>query len=258
MLLPRVLTAIVGIPLMLFLIHWGGLSFALFTTAIAALALYEYGVLLLLGGKPAQRLTAALCGSSLALCQALQGPLGLILAGSAAVIVLREMAARDSSLERAALTLFGAVFIGWMPAHLALIRDIRPFGERLTFMVFVSIWVCDTSAYFVGRAMGKHKLAPILSPKKTWEGFVAGFIGSTAVVFAFRAATPAMMTLPRAIATALAIGLLGQVSDIAESMVKRAVGAKDSGAILPGHGGVMDRFDSFILAAPAVYYCLTF
>ena len=72
MLLPRVLTAIVGIPLMLFLIHWGGLSFALFTTAIAALALYEYGVLLLLGGKPAQRLTAALCGSSLALCQALQ------------------------------------------------------------------------------------------------------------------------------------------------------------------------------------------
>ena len=257
MLLPRVLTAVVGIPLLLFLIHWGGLSFALFTAAIAALALYEYGVILLLGGKPSQRAPGLLCGAALALCQALQGPLGLCLAAVTGLIVLLEMLAKESSLERAALTLFGAVFLGWMPAHLALIRDIRPFGEKLTFMLFVSVWVCDTSAYFCGRAFGRHKLAPVLSPKKTWEGFFAGFLGSVAVVLIFRAVTPAMMSLPRALLVAAVIGVVGQVSDIAESMIKRAVGAKDSGALLPGHGGVMDRFDSYILAAPAVFYCLT-
>jgi phosphatidate cytidylyltransferase len=257
MLLPRVLTAFVGIPLLLFLIHWGGLSFALFTAAIAALAIYEYGVILLLGGKPSQRVPGLLCGAALALCQALRGPLGLCLAAATGAIVLLEMLAKESSLERAALTLFGAVFLGWMPAHLALIRDLRPYGEKLTFMLFVSVWVCDTSAYFCGRAFGRHTLAPVLSPKKTWEGFFAGFLGSAAVVLLFRAATPAMMTFSRALLVAAVIGVVGQVSDIAESMIKRAVGAKDSGALLPGHGGVMDRFDSYILAAPAVFYCLT-
>lgn len=257
MLLPRVLTAIVGIPLLLFLIHWGGLSFALLTAAIAALCLYEYGVILLLGGKPISRLLAVLAGAALALCQALGGPLGLVLAAAVGVIVLRELFGRDHSLDRMALTLFGALFLGWMPAHLALIRDFRPFGEKLTYMLFVSVWVCDTSAYFAGRFLGKHKLAPVVSPKKTWEGFVAGLLGSTLVIALFRAATPGLMTVRQAVLAAAAIGVIGQVSDLAESLVKRAVGAKDSGSLLPGHGGVMDRFDSYILAAPALYYGLT-
>lgn len=124
-------------------------------------------------------------------------------------------------------------------------------------MLFVSVWVCDTTAYFVGRTTGKHKLAPVVSPKKTWEGFVAGFVGATVVVLATRASAPDMFSAPRAASVALCIGIFGQLSDLAESLVKRAVGAKDSGGLLPGHGGIMDRFDSYILAAPAVYYCLT-
>ena len=258
MLLPRVLTAVVGVPLLLFLIHWGGLSFDVFVAALAALCLYEYGVIVTLGGKGVHRLLTAACGAGLALCQALGGPLEPALAAVVAFVLLRELFAAQHDLERAALTLFGAIVLGWMPAHLASLRDLRPYGEKLTFMLFVSVWVCDTVAYFAGRTAGRRKLAPVVSPKKTWEGFVAGFAGAAAVIAAFRLATPGLMSWPRAVAAIVAVGLVGQLSDLCESMIKRAVGAKDSGALLPGHGGVMDRFDSYILAAPALYYCLRF
>jgi phosphatidate cytidylyltransferase len=258
MLLPRVLTAIVGIPLLLFVIHSGGLTFQLFVAGVAALALYEYGVILEIGRRPVQRVVALVFGSLLALCQALGGPVAPAAALLVIVVMLREMASPEHSLDRVALTLFGAVLLGWMPAHLALIRDIRPHGERLTFMFFVSVWVMDTAAYAVGKSFGSRRLAPVLSPKKTWEGFAAGFAAAVLTVLAFRASAPEMLSMPRALALGGVIGAGGQVSDIAESMIKRAVGVKDSGALLPGHGGVMDRFDSFLLSAPVVFYCLVF
>ena len=256
MLLPRVLTALVGIPLLLFLIHWGGLTFSFFVAAVSALALYEYGVILQLGDKPCQRLGAVICGSALALCAALAGPLGLVASAAVAWVMLGEMFGREHSLDRAALTLFGALFLGWMPAHLALIRELRPDGERFTFMLVLSVWAMDTAAYAAGTVWGRHKLAEGLSPKKTWEGAAAGFAAALAVVLIFRGLYPAVLSLTGALLLGALVGIAGQISDLAESLVKRAVGAKDSGALLPGHGGVMDRFDSFILAAPAVYYFL--
>jgi phosphatidate cytidylyltransferase len=154
--------------------------------------------------------------------------------------------------------LLGAVLLGWMPAYLGRIRDLRPDGERLTLMLFVAIWAMDTAAYAVGKTWGRRALAPVLSPKKTREGFAAGLVAALATVFIFRALKPESLSLQHAIAAGLAIAVFGQLSDLAESMIKRSVGAKDSGAVLPGHGGVMDRFDSFLLSAPAVYYCLLF
>lgn len=257
MLLPRVLTALVGIPALLFLIHSGGVAFALFVAGVAALSTYEYGLILMIGRRPVQRVVVVLAGLALALALALGANVSLVAAATVAAVILREMASREHSLDRVALTLFGAFFVGWMPAHLALIRDIRPSGEVFTFMLFVAIWVMDTAAYAVGKTLGRSKLAPELSPKKTWEGFAAGFAAAIGVVLAFRAFNPGLLTAGRALAVGLVIGVGGQVSDLAESLVKRAVGVKDSGALLPGHGGVMDRFDSFILAAPAVYYALT-
>ena len=258
MLLPRVLTALVGIPLLLFLIHWGGLTFCLFIVGISALSLYEYGVVLAMGNRPCQRINVILCGAALAACAALEGPLGLVASATVTWVMLREMFNREHSLDRAALTLFGAFFLGWMPAHLALIRELRPDGEKLAFMLFVSVWAMDTAAYAAGKSFGRHKLAEGLSPKKTWEGAVAGFAAAMAVVMIFKAANSGMLSLLSALMVGALIGVSGQLSDLAESLVKRAVGAKDSGALLPGHGGVMDRFDSFILAAPAVYYFLVF
>jgi phosphatidate cytidylyltransferase len=259
MLLPRVLTALVGIPLLLYLVHNGGLAFALFVTGISALCCFEYAMMLRIGGRPVHSALTVLFGSALAACAAFGGPVGLVLSAGIFAVAVVETFSRTHSMDRAALTLFGALFAGWMPAHLALIRDMRPNGEALVFMVFVTVWIMDTSAYAAGHAVGRHLLAPVLSPKKTWEGAVAGFLAAVAVSVVFQRLV-LKDALPPAAAAAVGvlIGVTGQVSDLAKSIVKRDVGVKDSGALLPGHGGVFDRFDSYFLCAPAVYYFLSF
>lgn len=257
MLLPRVLTAVVGIPLLIFLIHRGGLAYSLFIVTISVLALYEYGLILAKGGRPAQRVLTLAAGASLALAVVLDAPLGLVLTGCLAVMILREMFSRESSLDRLALSLFGGLVFGLMLAHLALIRELRPEGEKLTYLLFISVWIMDTAAYAVGKTLGKKPLAPVLSPKKTWEGAIAGFAAVMIFVPVFcSSAMPGALSPAKAALLGSIIGVSGQLSDLAESMIKRAVGVKDSGNLLPGHGGVMDRFDSFILCAPAVYYFL--
>lgn len=257
MLLPRALTAVVGIPMLLYFIHAGGLAFSAFVMAVAVLCLYEYGMIMAMGGRPVQRIVVLLCGAALAACAALGADLGLVLASVVGLVMLREMAHKQHSLDRLTLTVFGALFLGWMPAHLALIRDLRPDGRTYAFLFFAAVWVMDTAAYAVGKAAGKHKLAANLSPKKTWEGAAAGFAAAILVALIFRqAALRETLTLSQAAVLGALIGVFGQLSDLAESLLKRAVGVKDSGSLLPGHGGVMDRFDSFILCSPAVYYYL--
>jgi len=235
------------------------MAYGLLVTAISALCCYEYALMLRLGGRPVQFVPAVAFGAVLAACAAFGGPLPLALAGGAALVVLFEMLVPVHSLDRVALTLFGAVFAGWMPAHLALIRDLRPHGEAYAFLTFAAVWAMDTAAYAAGRGFGRHALAPTLSPKKTWEGAAAGFAAAIAVSLAFQKySLYEALTPVQAILIGAVIGSMGQLSDLAESMVKREAGVKDSGALLPGHGGVFDRFDSYILCAPAVYYALTF
>lgn len=267
MLLPRVLTALVGIPFLLYVIHVGSLPFVAFVTAVATLALYEYALLLWLGGRGIQRVTCVVGGGLLALTVALGSPgpgramqgglAGLVITALVLASILREMLRKEHSLDRAALTVFGALFVGWTLAHLALIRDLRPHGEGLTFLLFITIWIMDSVAYFVGRSFGRHKLAPAISPGKTWEGAAAGFVaGVAAVLVARRFWLADALPLPAAATLGVLLGVVAQASDLAESVVKRAVGAKDSSNLLPGHGGVLDRFDSFLLAAPMMYYVL--
>ncbi len=244
---------------MLYLVHAGGVAYGLFVTAISALCCYEYALMLRLGGRPVQFVPTVVLGAGLAACAALGGPLPLVLAAGAAAVVLVEMFTKEHSLDRVALTLFGAVFAGWMPAHLALIRDLRPHGEAFAFLTFAAVWAMDTAAYAAGRGFGRHSLAPVLSPKKTWEGAAAGFLAAIGVCLAFQKFKLHESVTPlQAVVIGVIIGSMGQLSDLAESMVKRDAGAKDSGALLPGHGGVFDRFDSYILCAPAVYYALSF
>ncbi len=258
MLLPRVLTALVGIPVFLYLAHLGGLPFSALTVGISTLCCYEYALVLRLGGRPVQPIPTILAGAALGACAALGGPAGLTLSAAAALIALVELFSVVHSLDRAALSLFGAVFAGWMPAHLALIRDLRPHGEAFLFLTLIAVWCMDTAAYAAGSAAGRTPLAPALSPKKTWEGAAAGFAAAVAVALAFQhfALRGALSPL-RAAGLGAVIGTTGQLSDLAESMIKRDAGVKDSGSLLPGHGGVFDRFDSFVLCAPAVYYLLT-
>lgn len=242
----------------MYLIHAGGVAFGILVTGISALCSYEYALMLRIGGRPVQFIPTVLLGTALAACATLGGPLAPTLAAGAVLVLLVEMFSKVHSLDRVALTLFGALFAGWLPAHLALIRDIRPHGEAFAFLTFASVWAMDTCAYAVGRGFGKRSLAPNLSPKKTWEGAGAGFVAAMAVCLAFQKfLLPESVTPVQALFVGVIIGSMGQLSDLAESMVKREAGVKDSGTLLPGHGGVLDRFDSYILCAPAVFYALS-
>ncbi len=257
MLLPRLLTISVGLPALIVLIHLGGMTFSLFTIIISFLCLYEYEILLSLAKRPVQNLSCVILGSFLAVNQVLGGSASFGVFAAMAIILLREMSssAVRYSLDRAALTLFGVLWLGLFPPYIALIRGLNSNGERLTFLLFVSIWAMDSAAYAAGRLLGRHKLS-VLSPKKTWEGAIAGSLTALGVAYGFYYFYPAQMSLVKALGVGIIISVAGQLSDLAESMIKRALGAKDSGALLPGHGGILDRFDSFFLAAPAVYYWL--
>ncbi len=125
-------------------------------------------------------------------------------------------------------------------------------GPRLLLFALVITWAGDTVAYFVGRALGKHPFAPHLSPKKTWEGAIASFAGSLLVGYAFSWWLSA--PVPHLLAMAGVGNVAGQAGDLLESAYKRSAGVKDSGALLPGHGGILDRIDALILAIPAVWY----
>jgi len=128
-------------------------------------------------------------------------------------------------------------------------------GPWLLLFALVITWVGDSVAYFAGRAMGKHPLAPHLSPKKTWEGSVAGFLGSLLIGATFGRWLTA--PLPHLLAMAAVGNVAGQAGDLLESAYKRSAGVKDSGGLLPGHGGLLDRIDALILAIPVVWYYWT-
>lgn len=263
MLLPRVLTAVIGIPVVALLIHLGSLPYAAFVFTIIALSLYEYYLLMKMGGKPVQgpvlftlglALPAALFFDHYSAAQA--G--GDNFAGAAVTLtviatLVYEIFSEKKYLERIGFTLLGLFMVSWCMFHLVSLRNIRPDGEALTFMLIVTVWVMDTAAYAFGRFFGKKQLSTI-SPKKTWEGAAAGFVSAILMTLLFRVFMKDTVGPAFAVTAGVLIGVFGQLSDIAESMIKRAAGAKDSSNLLPGHGGILDRFDSYIFLAPIIYY----
>lgn len=148
-------------------------------------------------------------------------------------------------------TILGMIYVGWLFSYLILIRAFTAHGSFFFFMM-AAIWGNDITAYLVGKTLGKAKLIPTISPSKTVEGTLAGIMVCVVVAVAF--GSLAGISLMHSIILGVIIGVVAQISDLAESMIKRDVGAKDSSSLLPGHGGMLDRIDSFILSAPIIYY----
>ena len=149
------------------------------------------------------------------------------------------------------VSFFGAAYCGMLLSGLVVVRTAlpQPWGGVLALGILLSVWANDSFAYLVGSKFGKHKLAPRTSPKKSWEGFFAGLAGS-AVFWCLMTLVPGVtMSIPQAILFGLASGLMGVLGDLAESRIKRNSGFKDSGTIMPGHGGLLDRCDSLFLVA---------
>lgn len=129
----------------------------------------------------------------------------------------------------------------------------------LTVMVFfASIWLCDSAAYFAGRAFGHHKLFERISPNKTWEGAVAGLLFAVAAFILGKVVLLPYLTISQAATCGAIVGVFGQLGDLAESLFKRDAGVKDSSTLIPGHGGILDRFDSLLYASPLLYFYLDF
>ncbi|MDF1535941.1 MAG: phosphatidate cytidylyltransferase [bacterium] len=143
----------------------------------------------------------------------------------------------------------------WSLAHLILYLESETTRRSLLFLL-LCVWVCDSAAFYVGSTMGKHKLAPGISPNKTVEGSVAGVLGSVAAALLMRAVSLVTWPVAFVLFAGAVIAVLAQLGDLAESMIKRDAGVKDSGNLIPGHGGVLDRVDALLFTVPVFYYAL--
>jgi phosphatidate cytidylyltransferase len=156
--------------------------------------------------------------------------------------------------SRAAAALLGAVYGGVPIAYLLATRDLPGVGAGLSFMALSLSWFCDTFAYFGGRAFGRTKLYPKMSPNKTIEGLATGALAAGIAAFVVVQVANIPWSPALAISTGIVAAVWGQIGDLCESMLKRSYGVKDSGSFLPGHGGVLDRFDAVLFVAPLIYY----
>jgi len=250
----RVLTAAVGLPLLLAALWAGGTPYLAVIAIVSAVAYAEAARLLSVPGG-VEPLVVGLVGVAGWVLTVGQGRLTATPAFLAAYLLLllvRQMLRHPavSTVETAAV-LLGSAYVGITFAHFAALRALAD-GFILSLFVFALTWAFDITAYFVGIAWGRHKLAPALSPGKSWEGAAGGTIAAMAVA---AAGWPApLASLGVRAAAGLLVVVAGQLGDLAESSIKRFGGAKDSGGLLPGHGGLLDRFDSLMFNVTVVYY----
>jgi phosphatidate cytidylyltransferase len=183
----------------------------------------------------------------------------LIAFAFAAALVFRLFSRRDTNgaMADVALTFTGVVYVAWLVAYVVLLRSWNLAGidgrDLIFFLMFVT-WATDTGAYYIGSYFGRHKLYPKISPKKSIEGAIGGLVFAVGMAVACTYWFYHELPILDAIALGLILGIIGQVGDLAESMIKRSARVKDSGGVIPGHGGVLDRMDSILLNAPALYY----
>jgi phosphatidate cytidylyltransferase len=163
----------------------------------------------------------------------------------------------SSTISHMGIMFFGIFYIGFLLSHIFLIRNMVN-GKQWVFFLILTVWAGDVSALLSGFLFGRHKLYPKISPNKTCEGLVGGVVGSVMVALAFALLFIPQLEIGLCILLAIGLGVLGQLGDFTESMLKRGAQVKDSGSLIPGHGGMLDRLDSFLFSAPFLHYSLLF
>jgi phosphatidate cytidylyltransferase len=255
----RILVAVVGLPVVLYLVwlgHWW--LFAL-TAVAATVALHE----LFWIARPLRPLVlAGYTGALLALLGAWLGGIDWMTAGFMTTLLLAFVLkgvsqTRQSLTVAVATTVLGAGWIGLGLAHVILLRAISPAddGRLAVFTVLLAVFASDTVAYFAGLLVGRHRMAPTISPGKTWEGLIAGTVIAVLVPF-FALYRSDFLDVWRSLVLGAVIALAAPLGDLFESAIKRDLQVKDTGTHLGGHGGVLDRIDSLLFAAVAAYYTI--
>lgn len=259
----RVLVSVAAIPLIIGASYFGKYFFLIFVLAVSLISYYEFSVLI--------KNKNISPGS----------PFGLI---SVALIVLNEyfkifdnylliflifalLSANElfrnkgSAIINLGSTMLSVSYVGFFSAALINIRefytdDIYLNGGYVIISVLATIWICDSAAYYIGTAFGKHKLFPRISPNKSWEGAAAGFVFAVVSMVLAKNFIIDFLSWNTVIGIAVVIGVLGQIGDLIESLFKRDAQVKDSSTLIPGHGGVFDRFDSLLFSAPFIIFLL--
>jgi phosphatidate cytidylyltransferase len=258
----RAISALIGIPIVIGAVYLGGIWYALLLLIAVNLGIFEYYKVF-----KSQSLNlpvafgfigvTSLVGIIYFEQQLLFYPVLMIL------FVLLYMHAlffmEKFSISESALLLWGVIYLGGLAGYMLSLRML-PDGAFYTYVLLFSVWIHDTLAYFIGIKWGVRKFAPLISPNKSVEGSLAGVLGLTAILFSTAILFPDYLTInpTQAALMGLGIAIFAQLGDLLESALKRQLKAKDSGSLIPGHGGILDRLDSLLLSAPFVYYYFIF
>lgn len=261
----RIISAVIFLPVLIAAIRVESPVYFSALVAIAVvLGLIEYYALAERVGARARRVQGLLASAAI-LTSFYYGRFDLIAAALAALVIVELTAhlflTQDlrGAVTASAASLFGVLYVALLGGYLIAVRviessAIHKLSAKLLLLFFLIVFAGDTGAYYVGRTLGSHKLAPRISPGKTIEGAIGGLIANVIAALAAHYTFFPELQIAHAVVLALVMGVIGQIGDLCESMLKRGAQAKDSGQIIPGHGGVLDRLDSLLFNAPVLYY----
>ncbi|MEX2212037.1 MAG: phosphatidate cytidylyltransferase [Gaiellaceae bacterium] len=254
----RVAVSVVALPVVLGLVYLGGYALLGLALAAALVALHEYAELI----RPLRPLVlAAYLGAGAMLVGASLGGVEWMLGGLMATVLLAFVMQGLAGTSQPATVAVGSTLLGtaWIAlglGHILLLRELDE-GRLAVLTVLLAVFAADTFAFFGGRLLGRHRMAPVISPRKTWEGFVTGTAAAVAVAFfAVYPDTDVFLSIWQSLVLGGVVAVAAALGDLFESAIKRDMGAKDSGRLLGAHGGILDRLDAHLFAAPAAYYLI--
>ncbi|MDR3048418.1 MAG: phosphatidate cytidylyltransferase [Elusimicrobiota bacterium] len=257
MLVKRILTALIGIPLIFMCVYFGAFPFFAMMFLVVFFCVQEY-CLILKKYEPRSIISLIMAVVFFILLYFYD----ISVLNNAAIIAISMLfilfgaeiigAKMKNCISRIAVSFIGAFFIPLSLSYMLFIRNL-PAGMEYIFLIFLTVWILDTAAYAFGKMLGKHKLS-VVSPKKTIEGAIAGIVFGIISSIVIGVYIFEIFSVASAALFGFMLAVIGQFSDIAESLIKRDADIKDSGNIIPGHGGFLDRFDSYLFAAPVFYY----
>lgn len=255
----RIMTSVIGIPLVIAIIVIGNPWLQYVIMGVSLIAMYEIYHVIKKNHKPMVLLGyGAVIGHYLAFDFVMTHYYIYITIVMMLALTILVIQYPKYSITDVALTLFPILYVSLLFSFIVLLRDVKD-GHFWVWLIAISAWGCDTFAYFTGKTIGKHKLAPQLSPKKTIEGSIGGVLGAGVIGYLYTMIFThynALVVKTQIIWVVIAVmlgALISQVGDLAASAIKRYFNQKDYGYILPGHGGILDRFDSFLFVAPVIY-----
>ena len=265
----RVLASAIFLPCLFVIARRGGYYYLALIDIMILIGLWEFYRMMEAKGLRPYKTMGILCGLVLSWYVFFQQGiyanlfLSIIFIGTMTL----ELARKEKGLAvyHVSVTVFGVFYVAWLGSHLILLRELPhlkgldySMGFSFVIVAFVLTWCYDTGAYFIGSWFGRHPLMPSVSPGKTLEGAVGGIALSIAGILIARAVLAPYLSIPVAVGLAFIASIVGQLGDLAESMIKRDVKIKDASATIPGHGGVLDRFDSLLFTSPLLYYFLKY